>query len=103
MVNIQAKTQALRDALINQNANQVAAALELPPIVLSQEVSSNSSTPHKHNQRPLIIGDVDYGGMLNALLDATAAVEVVSILLYDVCAVVHPSKQFITLSILLSH
>ncbi|KAG7349861.1 PCI domain containing protein [Nitzschia inconspicua] len=72
MVNIQAKTRALQEALVNQNATQVATALELPPIVIP---SSSSSMPTKHKQQSLIIGDVDYGSLLTSLLDATAAVE----------------------------
>jgi hypothetical protein len=81
MVNVQAKTRALRDALINQNPNQVAAALELPPIVLSQQLSSSSATLYKQSQFSLVVDDADYGGLLKSLIDATAAVEVVSTVL----------------------
>jgi hypothetical protein len=93
MVNVQAKTRALRDALMSQNANQVAAALELPSIEVSSPPSSESSTPQKHKEHSLIIGDVDYGGLLKALLDTTAAAEMVSTaILYDVLFLyVHPN------------
>lgn len=75
MVNAQGKSRALRDALMNQNATQVAAAMQLPPIALS---SASSSSSHKHRQQSMVVDDVDYGSMLSSLLDATAAAENVS-------------------------
>jgi hypothetical protein len=75
MVNAQAKTRALREALINQNASQIAETLELPPIALS---SSPSTSPNEHKIQSLVVDGVEYGSLVALLLDATAAAEVVS-------------------------
>lgn len=82
MVNAPAKARALKDALLQQDAGQVAAAMELPLIALSSALtssaSSSSAAPTKHKQQSLVVGEEDYGGVLVSLLDATAAAEMVS-------------------------
>ncbi|MGK3754562.1 MAG: hypothetical protein ACI8RD_006871 [Bacillariaceae sp.] len=78
MVNIRAKKQALENALIDQDAQRIAACFELPPIVPSTD-GRNLPEPRKHNLQSLIVGDNDCGGLLTSLLDATEAAEAVSI------------------------
>lgn len=75
MVNANATKVALRNALMEQDAYRVAELFQLPPITDS---SSNSQPSAQHSPSSLVVDDIDYGGLLASLLDATAAAEVVS-------------------------
>jgi hypothetical protein len=80
MVNVIEKKQALRNALMDQDAFRVAQVFELPPIVVAGSGSAGSiKEPRKHNPQSLMVGDTDYGSLLTSLLDATAAAEIVSV------------------------
>jgi nuclear mRNA export protein PCID2/THP1 len=73
MVNAQATKQALKNAVMNEDAQGFARVFVLPPIGSSS--SSSSSSPQKHQPQSFNIGDSDYGGLLVSLLDAIAAAE----------------------------
>jgi hypothetical protein len=75
MVNADAKRMGLRNALIEQDAYGVAELFELPPIT---EIAAANQPLRQHTPQSLILDEVDYGGLLASLLDATAAAEVVS-------------------------
>ena len=73
MVNAQATKQALKNAVMNEDAQGFARVFVLPPIGSSS--SSSSSSPQKHQPQSFNIGDSDYGGLLVSLLDAIASAE----------------------------
>jgi hypothetical protein len=73
MVNVHAKKTTLRSALMNQDAHQVANCFELPPI--KDDSFSDQEVP-KCNPQSLMVGDVEYGGLLTSLVDAISAAEV---------------------------
>jgi hypothetical protein len=74
MVNPQAIRQQLQSAATNYDPDGMAAAVALPPI----STAKTGNEPKSHSPKSLMMGDVDYGGLLVSLLDAHSAAEAVS-------------------------